>query len=303
MVMKNVKSAHFWQIDHKTKNILDVKGIIILPSPEAWEKFKWSRKWFNKKPKEGYFIWVKKQVDFPLFTCVSIASKKIHQELQNLLILEKNLNIEIQGVCNTLSKNLCGIHKAQGKIILKEGSTLKYKHIHSWSREDIVEPDYKFLLEKNSKLDYNYENLFTSKKLKIVSSFDVFAGASCNVKIVVNCTQTETEIKDTLRLVEKGASGIVKLRLVGEKGSNISAYSQILAEAESKGHLDCQGLMVDKDSVISLDPKLICKNKLAQLTHEASIGRISGEQLSYLRMRGFSEKQAIDLIINGFLKA
>jgi len=66
--------------------------------------------------------------------------------------------------------------------------------------------------------------------------------------------------------------------------------------------LDCQGLLVDKDSKISLTPELICQNKLAQITHEAAIGKISEEELSYLRMRGLSEEEAINLIVSGFFQ-
>jgi Fe-S cluster assembly scaffold protein SufB len=46
---------------------------------------------------------------------------------------------------------------------------------------------------------------------------------------------------------------------------------------------------------------LVCESKEAQITHEASIGKISEEQLNYLRSRGLNEKEAIDLIISGFL--
>jgi len=42
---------------------------------------------------------------------------------------------------------------------------------------------------------------------------------------------------------------------------------------------------------------------MAQITHEASIGRISEEELIYLRTRGLNEKEAIGLIVNGFLVA
>jgi len=299
--MKNVKSANYWQIDHKIKQIYEKRGTVILPSSEAWEKFKWVKKYFPNKPKEGYFIWVKKQIDFPLFVCISIGTKKIQQSLENLLIVEKNLRISLQGTCDSLKKNLCGIHKAQGKIVLKEESSLKYNHLHSWDKKDVVEPNYEFILEKNSKLDYTYKNLFTPKKLKINTLLTLFEGASCDIKIVVNGIQTKAEIKDTLVLREKGTSGIVKLRLVGREKSNISAYSQILAAAQSKGHLDCRGLLVDKASKISLAPQLICQNKNAQLTHEASIGKISEDELNYLRMRGLTQNEALKLILTGFL--
>lgn len=299
--MKNARNVHFWQIDNKIKNILKVNGVTLLTSPQAWEKFDWTRKYFLKKPEQGYFIWVKKQINFPLFSCISIAHKNVNQKLQNLLIVEKNLKISLKGSCNALKKDLNGKHKANGKIILKQGSFLKYGHIHSWGEKDIVEPEYEFILEKDSKLDYTFKTLFTPKKLKINNSFNLSARASCDIKTIANCVQTEINIKDVLILKGKGSSGVINLRLVGGRESRILAHSRVIADSESKGHLDCQGLLADKKSQISLIPELICKNKLAQITHEASIGRISQEQLSYLRMKGLTEKQATNLIINGFL--
>ena len=300
--MRNVKNVNYLQIDHKIKNIFPAKGVTILSSPEAWKKFVWSRKYFSKKPKEGYFIWIKNQVNFPLFACISIAHRNVSQELQNLLIIEKNLKISLQGTCNALKKNLKGKHKAQGKIILKQGSSLKYSHIHSWGEKDVVEPSYEFYLGKNSRLDYTYRTLFVPKKLRINNLFNLSTEASCNIKIIANCIKTKTEIKDVLILKGRGASGIINLRLVGGKDSKVLAHSQIVADSESKGHLDCQGLLTDKKSEISLIPELLCKDKLAQITHEASIGKISQEQLNYLRTRGLTEKEATNLIINGFLE-
>jgi len=300
--MKNARNVHFWQIDNQVKKILKVNGVVLLTSSEAWEKFGWTRKYFSQKPEQGYFIWVKNQINFPLFSCVSIAHKNISQKLQNLLIIEKNLKVSLQGSCNALKKDLNGEHKAKGKIILKQGSGLKYNHIHSWGEKDIVEPEYEFILEKDSKLDYTYKTLFTPQKLRINNSFSLSAGASCDIKMIVNCVKTETNIKDVLILKGPGSSGIINLRLVGGKESKILAHSQVIADSESKGHLDCQGLLTDKKSQISLIPELICKNKLAQITHEASIGKISEEQLTYLRMKGLTEKEATNLIINGFLE-
>ena len=300
--MKDVKSTHYFQIDHKIENIFQVNGVEILPSLKAWEKLGWVRKHFLRKPKEGYFVWVKKQIDLPLLTCISIAKRNVRQKLQNLLVVEKGLNVELRGSCSASRKNLCGKHNAQGKIILKEGSVLKYEHIHLWGGEDVIDVDYNFVLEKNSKLDYSYKNLSTPKKFKIKTETDLFGKSSCNKKVVIDASQTEGEVKDVLVLKEKESSGQIQLRLVGRKNSKILAHSQILATAEGKGHLDCQGLLADKASAVSLIPQLICQNKNAQITHEASIGKISEEELNYLRMRGFSEKEAIDLIVNGFLE-
>ena len=302
MDMRNVKGAHFWQVDHKIKNISQVPGNVILPSPQAWQKFQWVRKYFERKPREGYFIWVKKEVDFPIAACINIASPKISQDLTNLLVIEKGIKAKVNAVCNATKNNLYATHKAKGKLILKEGVFLEYNHIHKWGEKDFVSPDYEFVLEKNSRLIYNYQNLFPPENLELKTAIHSEKNASSNLNFVINSLNSKIKIKDTVFLEGKNSQTVVRLKLVGRKNSQIEAMSQIFAEAPGKGHLDCQGLLVDKTAKISLIPQLVCQNKEAQITHEASIGKISEEELTYLRMRGLTEKEAIDLIVAGFLE-
>jgi len=306
MAMKNVKNAenkaNFWQVDHKIKNISAVPGNIILPSPQAWQKFKWARKYFEREPKEGYFIWVKKQVDFPLATYINIASPKISQDLTNLLVIEKGIKVKANVVCSAIKNNLYGIHKAKGKLILKEGASLDYHHLHQWGQRDFVSSDYEFILEEDSRLIYDYKNLFSPKILQSKTVIHSGENSSSNLNITINGKKSKIVVKDTIFLEGKKSQGIVRLRLVGKEDSRIIAQSSISAKSQGRGHLDCQGLLVDKTAKISLIPALICQNKNAQITHEASIGKISGEELTYLRTRGLTEKEAIDLIVSGFLK-
>jgi hypothetical protein len=294
--------VNFWQIDHKVKNISEPKGVTILPSLKAWEKFSWVRKFFGEKPKEGYFIWLKKEVDFPLAACLTIASPKISQDLKNLLVIEKGIKSKANVVCNAAENNLCGTHKARGKIILKDNASLEYHHLHKWGEKDFVQPYYEFILKKSSRLIYTYQNLFPPQNLQLTTIFHSGEDSSSNLNIIINGINSKVKIRDALFLKEKNAQGVVKLRLVGRKNSQLFAQSVIFAQASGKGHLDCQGLLVDKTAKISLTPQLICQNKDAQLTHEASIGKISEEELTYLRMRGLTEKEAVDLICSGFLK-
>jgi len=300
--MKNVKSVHYLQIDNKIKQILGSDKVVILPSKEAWKKFKWARKWFLRTPKEGYFVWIRKQTDFPLITCVTIASPKISQNLTNLLVIEKGIKAKANVICNAKKNNLCGIHKAKGKLILKEGASLEYNHFHRWGKKDFVNPDYEFILEKDSRLIYTYKNLFPPKNLEIKTTITSFQNSHPNLSFLINGLNSKIDLKETLLFVGKNSQGIIRLRLVGRKNSQITAKSTIIAKVPGKGHLDCQGLLVGKDSKISLIPELICQNKKAQITHEASIGKIAEEQLNYLRQRGLTEKEAIDLIVSGFLE-
>lgn len=293
---------NYWQIDHKIKNISEVKGVTILSSPEAWKKFKWTRKWFMRQPKEGYFIWVKKQINFPLSSCVTIASSKISQDLINLIIIEKGIVAKTEVMCSVAKNNLSGIHKAQGKLILKDNASLEYNHLHQWGEKDFISSDYEFLLGENSRLNYVYKNLLPPKNLDLKTTIHSNRNSSSNLSFAVNGLNSNIGLKDTLFLEGQNAQGIIRLRLVGRKNSQIKAKSSIVAQAPGKGHLDCQGLLVNKNSTVALTPELICQDEKAQITHEALIGKISEEELNYLRARGLTETEAINLIIAGFLE-
>ena len=299
--MINAKNAHYGQVDHKVENISERKGVIILPSPQAWQRLNWTRKYFQKKPKEGYFIWVKEQPLFSLTTCITIVSKKVSQQLNNLLVIERNIKAKANAICRVAQPNLCAFHQVQGKLILREKASLEYSHFHQWGQKDSVNPDYQFILGRGSRLIYNYKNLAPPKNLQLKTTVYNDNNASANLNLTINGLNSKIDIEEALFLQGKNSQGIVRLRLVGRKNSQIEAKSEILAQAPAKGHLDCQGLLASKDSIISLVPKLVCQNKKAQITHEASIGKISEEELNYLRTRGLSEKEAINLIIAGFL--
>ena len=301
MVMKGAKNTHYLQIDNKIEKICQLEGVEILPAELAWKKYEWTRKYFSLKPQKGYFIWVKEQTKNPLLSCVSISSPRVKQRMQNLLVVEENLKVDIRGTCNSSKKDLSGLHQATGKIVIKQGAKVNYQHIHSWGEKDIVETNYQFFLEKDSQLNYNYRVITPPRELKTNNRLILQENASANLEMSASCMETKFNIKESLILKGRNSSGMLKLRLAVGKNSRISADSQIRAEAEAKGHLDCQGLLTDEKAVISMVPALVCSHQKAQITHEASIGRVSEEQLNYLMMRGLTEKQALDLIINGFL--
>jgi len=299
--MRKRENYSFWQVNHEIKRILGDRSVVVLPSPEAYGKLPWTRKHFGKKPSEGYFIWVREQVGLPLSTCITIASQKISQDLSNLLVVEEGVKAKAGVVCNVTKPNLRGTHKAQGKLILRKGASLEYQHLHRWGKEDFVSPEYQFVLEEGSCLSYTYKNLFPPKKLRLKTAITSRKNSSCNLNIVVNGRDSEAEIKDTIRLKGDGSRGVIRLRLVGDKKSKIVAHSRMIANAGSTGHVDCMGLLLAEDSSIKVVPALENNHKDAQLTHEASVGRISEEVLNYLRSRGLTEAKAIDLVVGGFL--
>jgi Fe-S cluster assembly scaffold protein SufB len=72
--------------------------------------------------------------------------------------------------------------------------------------------------------------------------------------------------------------------------------------AGSRGHMECNGLLLAEDGVIHAIPELEGRSPAIALSHEASVGMISREELAYLMASGLGEESARSLIIQGFLE-
>lgn len=300
--MKNAATANLWIVDKTLQRKAQIEGVELLSSTEAWDKYAWTHQYFKTEPTQGYFVWAKQQPTCPVMTCVNIQGKEVEQQLQNLIVIESGLKIEMGGTCSALALKLKGRHQSQGQIVLKPGAEVRYRHLHQWGKQDVVEPNYEFHLEAGSKIDYVYRVLECPEKMKVKNKFFVGKAAKVRLNIIADCKQTEFESTDEIFLQGKNASGISKLRLISREQTRIKAYSRMVANAAATGHLDCQNLNLDSTAQVSLIPEVTVNHDQAQITHEASIGRVSDEQLNYLRMRGLTEQEATDLIAAGFLQ-
>jgi len=89
-------------------------------------------------------------------------------------------------------------------------------------------------------------------------------------------------------------------RSVSRDESFQSFYSKVIGNNKCFGHVECDAILMDK-SIITSTPEIEARNVDANLVHEAAIGKIAGDQLIKLMTLGLSEKEAEEMIINGFL--
>jgi uncharacterized protein len=301
MVMKNVKTAHFWQDNHQIKRIRAEGGSFVYPLAEAWKKFPEVKKYFSQLPKEGYFLWIRKNPISSFFTRISISEEKVLQNLSNLILLEPGVRAEIDSACWSEKKKLGGGHQAVSKVVLKKGAQLIMRENQSWGGEDKVETRLDFWLEEKANLVYFFKCLQTPKVLKTESNFYLQKEAKSNLVFTLLANQGNLQMKDSTFLNGKGASGILRSRIVGGQKAQVRNRSRMIANQAGTGHVDCSGLLLSDQAMIQVIPELKNRRKNASLTHEASVGRIAEEVLDYLRTRGLTEEEATDLVIASFL--
>ena len=88
-------------------------------------------------------------------------------------------------------------------------------------------------------------------------------------------------------------------RGVAKENSVQEVVIGIAGNAACNGHAECDSIIMDK-GVILATPQLKATNVEASLIHEAAIGKIAGEQLTKLMTKALTEKEAEEMIIQGF---
>lgn len=298
--MKSAKPANYTQIDHESQ-IVEDQDVIILTSPEAYEKFAWSREFFPKKPEEGYFIWAKNSLINPIITNILICSQYVTQNAINLVIVEENVEAKMRNTCATQRGNLFGKHEGYTKVIVKENAKFEISHFQSWGKDDTVSSSTELILKKGAEVTYSQKCQRVPMSLKMENHNYLEERAALNFATTVFAEQGKIEMYDDTYLNGKKANGISRVKMIAKDNTQLHAQSRMFANEAGAGHLDCMGLLLGDEAKIIAIPELINSNKNASLTHEASVGKISDEILNYLRSRGLTEDEAIDLVITGFI--
>ena len=208
----------------------------------------------------------------------------------------------------------CGIHNSGSETSSHNGihtfhigknAKVKYVEKHLGVGDGvggkILNPTTNIFMEEGSSLvmetlqlgGVTYSNRITNAKLK----------EKATLTIKENILTTDTQIAYTkfkVNLVGENSSVNVISRSVAKGLSKQKFVSKIIGNQTCFGHVECDGIILDKAQIISV-PEIEARDVNASLVHEAAIGKIAGEQLIKLMTLGLTETEAEDLIIKGYL--
>jgi len=100
----------------------------------------------------------------------------------------------------------------------------------------------------------------------------------------------------------EGSRSEIISRVIATDNAKVIARSDVIGEgANTKGHIECRGLMLSDTAELDSIPELKATRKDLDLSHEAAVGKVAEEEIQYLMARGLSEEEATSVIIRGFL--
>ncbi len=239
----------------------------------------------------------------PLYTCFTLTRRGYMQRIYNLIVIDKGGEAVSAKGCFSLIDE--GSHSAVTEIVLLDDAKLSNIMIHSWRPENRIYGSTVATLHHRSRL-YDYFIALDPPRVSAMNTTVFLEGgdsAAESNSIVVGRGSAKLTHTTIAYLDAPGSTAEIVSRMLGLGEASISMNAVIEARArDTKGHIECQGLQLSDKAALSTTPVLRSRVTGAELTHEASIGKISEEQLEYLEARGFSPEEATHIIIRGFLE-
>ena len=262
----------------------------------------------NKEDGTGIDIYVKENTKNALvFIPVIITKSGVNDKVYNDFHIGKNAKATIMAGCAIRNnKNLDSSHNGIHRFYLDEGSKVKYVEKHyaegHGKGHKTLDPITELYLGKNATLEIDTVQISGVDSSNRVTTGKLDDGATLSIseKIMTEKSQTATT-KFEIDLNGTDSSTHVVSRAVAKDDSVQVFESKVNGNNKCYGHVECDAIIQDNGHVHAI-PEINAKNIDANLVHEATIGKIAGEQLIKLMSLGLSSEEAEFQIINGFLK-
>ena len=262
----------------------------------------------SKTDKNGINVYIKDDTKFGIVHIPVLLTKSgLKDVVYNDFYIGKNANVIILAGCgihNDLHED--SEHDGIHRFFLSENSTVKYTEKHygegSGNGKRILNPTTEIYMKKDSSMTMNTTQIkgVDDTFRKTYAELDQNATLVINEKILTNNANiAKTEFN--IELNGEDSSTHVVSRSVATDSSYQEFISNVAGNTKCYAHVECDAILKDNGNVLAI-PEIYAKSVDANLIHEASIGKIAGEQLLKLMSLGMSEKEAEEAIITGFLK-
>ena len=209
----------------------------------------------------------------------------------------------------------CGIHNSGAgesrhdglhRFFIGKNAKLKYVEKHygegGGSGGRIMNPRTEITIEDGGSMEMETVQIkgIDSTKRETVAHLKAGARLIVQERLMTHENQT-AESRFDVFMDGEGASANIISRSVARDQSEQMFFSNLIGNAASAGHTECDAIIMDHAKISSL-PEITANHPDAALIHEAAIGKIAGEQIIKLMTLGLSEEEAEAQIVNGFLK-
>jgi len=256
----------------------------------------------------GSFIYIPPgvKVDMPLQAYFRINAENIGQFERTIIIADEGSEVHYIEGCTAPVYSSESLHSAVVELVAHKDAKLRYTTIQNWSNDVynlVTKRAYAYegatveWIDGNigSKLTMKYPGIYLMGRKAYGETLSIaFAGKNqhqdTGAKMVHLAPDTTSKITSKSVSRANGRSTYRGLLKVKKGATNVKATVR------------CDALLLDDTSKTDTYPYMEIDQEDATVTHEATVGKIGDEQIFYLMSRGFSEDEALSLIVNGFME-
>jgi Fe-S cluster assembly scaffold protein SufB len=238
---------------------------------------------------------------------VVLTEPGLQDKVYNTFIVGENADATIIAGCGIHNEShATSRHDGIHEIIVRAGAKLRYLEKHygegSEAGKRVLNPTTIITIEAGGSAEL--EMIQIKGVDDTIRSTEAHVHEKGNLKIIERLlTQADQKAESDIKIYLEGNGGAAQVlsRAVAQGSSYQLFRAALIGQAACVGHVECDAILMDSARIRSI-PELQAENAEAVLTHEAAIGKIAGEQLIKLMSLGLTEQEAIDTILEGFLK-
>ena len=256
----------------------------------------------------GSFVYVPAgvRVDIPLQAYFRINAQNAGQFERTLIICEPGSYVHYVEGCTAPIYTSDSLHSAVVEIIVKEGARCRYTTIQNWSTNVYNLVTKRAVAYRDATMEWIDGNLGSKLTMKYPSVYMVEPGAKAEILSVAFAGKGQHQ--DPGGKVIHAAphtQSVIVSKSISKDGGRAGYRGLVRIYDGAKGSrsaVRCDALILDERSRSDTYPTMEIDEEDVSITHEATVSKVSDEQLFYLMSRGVKEDEAMNMIVRGFVE-
>jgi Fe-S cluster assembly protein SufB len=256
----------------------------------------------------GSFVYIPPgvKVQIPLQAYFRINAQNMGQFERTLIIADEGSQVHYVEGCTAPTYSTDSFHSGVIEIIVKRGARVRYTTIQNWSHNVYNLVTQRALAYEDATMEWVDGNLGSKLTMKYPSVYMMGKGAKAEILSIAFANKHQHQ--DAGGKVIHGAphtTSSITSKSISKSGGRASYRGLVKVYQGAHGvksNVVCDALILDEYSRSDTYPVMEIDEEDASISHEATVSKVSDEQLFYLQSRGISEQQAMMMIVNGFIE-
>ena len=256
----------------------------------------------------GSFVYVPKgvHVEIPLQAYFRINTENMGQFERTLIIADEGSYVHYVEGCTAPIYKSDSLHSAVVEIVVKKDARVRYTTIQNWSNNVYNLVTKRTTVEEGGTMEWVDGNIGSKVTMKYPAVW--LQGEHARGETLSIAFAGEGQHQDTgskmVHMAPHTSSSIVSKSV--SRGGGRSSYRGLVQVNDGAHHsasnVLCDALLVDQISRTDTYPYVDVRVDDVQMGHEATVSKVSEEQLFYLMSRGLEETEAMAMIVRGFIE-